>query len=184
MKTLRAFLHVMDAQTLIVTVLALVSTYVCQRFGIVAEIPTSLIGLAVVFPIVFSINAAYKRREEALICLSGIKAHAMGLYYAHRDWLSSTGGGTEHAVRFKKIIEELLGAISSDLQPTGRSQPSHQRVMNAFSQLSRSHETLRKDKLGVSEVSRANQYMGKMLTDFARMSNIAIYRTMIVTKCF
>ena len=29
-------------------------------------LPTGLIGIAIVFPIVFSINAAYHRREEAL----------------------------------------------------------------------------------------------------------------------
>ena len=65
MKTITDFWSILDTQTLIVTILALGSTFLCQHFGLLADIPTGLIGLAVVFPIVFSINAAYRRREEA-----------------------------------------------------------------------------------------------------------------------
>ncbi len=61
-KILKHFWQVIDLQTLIVTVMALGSTYVCLRFNILADIPTGLIGLAVVFPIVFSINAADSAR--------------------------------------------------------------------------------------------------------------------------
>ncbi len=61
-KILKHFLQVIDLQTLIVTVMALGSTYVCLRFNILADIPAGLIGLAVVFPIVFSINAADSAR--------------------------------------------------------------------------------------------------------------------------
>jgi hypothetical protein len=44
---------------------AVASTYLCGRFGLLAEFPLTLIATAVVFPIVFSIGGAYKRREAA-----------------------------------------------------------------------------------------------------------------------
>ncbi len=62
MRTLKCFFGVMDLQTLTVTILAVGSTYVCLRYNVVADLPTGLIGLAVVFPIVFSINTAYRER--------------------------------------------------------------------------------------------------------------------------
>ena len=62
------------------------STYMCLRFKFAADLPSGLIGIAVVFPVVFSINAAYRRREEALGYFADLKAHCMALYYAHRDW--------------------------------------------------------------------------------------------------
>jgi len=65
MKTIKNFFRVFDHQTVIVTLLAVGATFFCRRYGLQAEIPAGLIGLAVVFPIVFSINAAYRRREEA-----------------------------------------------------------------------------------------------------------------------
>ena len=65
MKVLHNFLRIVDGHTIVVIVLALISTYICVLLDFSANMPTGLIGIAVVFPIVFSINAAYRRREEA-----------------------------------------------------------------------------------------------------------------------
>ena len=46
MKVLRDFAAVVDSQTLIVSLLAVGSTYLCERFDVKADIPTGLIGLA------------------------------------------------------------------------------------------------------------------------------------------
>lgn len=79
------FISILDVQTAIILILSLVSTRLCLYFEIIFEMPTGLIGIAIVFPIVFSINAAYRRREEALAYLASFKASAVSLYYAHRD---------------------------------------------------------------------------------------------------
>ena len=50
MKTIKDFLSVVDHQTLIVSILALGSTFACEYYGLVADIPTSLIGLALSTP--------------------------------------------------------------------------------------------------------------------------------------
>ena len=78
MKCISAFFKIIDAQTIIVTLLAIVSTYICNRFEFYAPLPSSLLGIAIIFPIVFSINTAYKRREEALKYFASLKAHAVG----------------------------------------------------------------------------------------------------------
>lgn len=185
MKTIKDFVSVMDAQTVIVTLLAVASTYLCVRFGWLADIPTGLIGLAVVFPIVFSINAAYKRREEALKFFSGIKGHAVALYFAHRDWVpGDEGAESEHAARMREMIEELLGAIRADLGGKGRSGESLGRVFAIFSRLSGSLEGLRGAGVAANEISRANQYASKMMIDFERMRNIAHYRTPIALRAY
>ena len=66
MKVIINFSKIIDGQTVIITFLAILSTYLCDRFGFYADLPSGLIGIAIIFPIVFSINSAYKRREEAL----------------------------------------------------------------------------------------------------------------------
>jgi predicted membrane chloride channel (bestrophin family) len=186
MKTLKQFAGLtLDAHTIIVTLLALASTHLCLRFGLAADVPTDLIGLAVVFPIVFSINAAYKRREEALGFHGSIRAHAVALYYAHRDWAPAAAGpGSAHAARIRGLVEELLGAIGADLGRKGRTPETLARVFAVFSKLSASHEELRRADLGVSEVSRANQYLGKMMVDFERMRAIAVYRTPLALRAY
>lgn len=185
MKTIKDFLSVVDHQTLIVSILALGSTFACEYFGLVADIPTSLIGLAVVFPIVFSINAAYKRREEALKYFGGLKAHAVALYYVHRDWVPGTGGKeSAHAGRVRGIIEDLLGHVKDDLKNTGRRQESFAKVIGEFSKFSGSLEELREAKVTNSEISRANQYVSKMMIDYERMRNIATYRTPVTLRAY
>ncbi len=62
------------------------STYLCRHYNIVADFPMTLIATAVVFPIVFSIGGAYKRRENALVKYSSIKAHGRAIYFATRDF--------------------------------------------------------------------------------------------------
>jgi predicted membrane chloride channel (bestrophin family) len=55
---------VFDFQMLIVAVLALLTTFLCRTYGLIAELPIDLVGIAVVFPLVFSINSAYRRRPR------------------------------------------------------------------------------------------------------------------------
>lgn len=62
MKRLSRIFLIINRKTLIITALAVISTYFCARLGIVADFPLTLIATAVVFPIVFSISGAYKRR--------------------------------------------------------------------------------------------------------------------------
>ncbi|MHC4741046.1 MAG: hypothetical protein ACYS8Z_03995, partial [Planctomycetota bacterium] len=56
----------LNAKSFTVAALAVVSTHLCLRYNILADFPMAIITTAVIFPIVFSIGGAYKRRESAL----------------------------------------------------------------------------------------------------------------------
>lgn len=185
MKTLKDFISILDWQTLIVTILAIGSTFLCQHFGLVADVPTGLIGLAVVFPIVFSINAAYRRREEALKYFSGLKGNAVALHYGYRDWLS----GEEKEIsryrrQFRKHLTDLFKTIEEDLSTGGRNNTVMEQIFNLFSNLSKSNEMLRENGVSVNEVAKANQYVHDMIIDYERMRNIAAYRTPIALRAY
>ena len=60
------FFLIINIQTLILAILSVLSTFVCIQFGFKADFPFTLIATSIVFPIVFSIGGAYKRREAAL----------------------------------------------------------------------------------------------------------------------
>ncbi len=83
---LKKLFFVVNAKSVIVAVLALISTYLCRRFNLVADFPLALITTAVIFPIVFSIGGAYKRRENALREYGSLKAHGRAIFFAARDW--------------------------------------------------------------------------------------------------
>jgi predicted membrane chloride channel (bestrophin family) len=175
MKAVRHFLKIVDFQTGIITILAVISTYICNRFGFYADLPSGLIGIAIIFPIVFSINSAYRRREEALKYFASLKAHAVAIFYAHRDWVKAD---PQHAERVRKMIHSLLSVIKKYFASSPeKEKASFDNVYRELSKFSLSHEKLRQANVPANEVSRLNQYLRSVIIDFEKMRNILLYRT-------
>ena len=183
MKSIRSFIKIVDHQTIIVMVLAIISTYLCGRFRLLADMPSGLIGIAIIFPIVFSINAAYRRREEALRYFASFKAHAVALFYAHRDWTPSKDN--EDRERIIGLIRTLF-TNTRDYFSISDEKSNNQlfSVYKFFSQISKSHEKLREKNVPANEISRANQYLRAMIIEFERMKNILRYRTPISLRSY
>lgn len=168
---------IINLKTLVVTVLAVISTILCQRFNISAEFPMTLIATAVVFPIVFSIGGAYKRRENALAKYSSIKAHGRAIFFASRDWLPETDGDVQNKI--KCLLEELLVACRTLFaKPVSEMAEHEEEVYRIFSQLSTFiKEDLRGRDLPSGEASRCNQFLSKMIIAFEDVKHIYQYRT-------
>lgn len=184
MKTLRTFIGIIDRHTITVTLLALVSTHLARTMGLSAQMPAEIISIAVIFPIVFSINAAYMRREEALRYLASMRSNAVGLYFAHRDWGRSDSAHS-HVHRARTQVSDTFVATRRFLQSgSERSATQLDEVYESFSDLSRSLESLREDGLSGSDVSRANQYLRMMMMDFELLRNIVNYRTPVPLRAY
>jgi len=170
------FISVFDWHVLLVAALACAATYLCLDANIAADLPTSLIAMAIVFPIVFSINAAYTRREEALRYLGLVRANIASIYFAHRDWVADADGS--HRSRAADLGKSLYGSICEALaaEPDAMA-AARLRVREDFSRFSRSIEALREAGLSSTEVSRVNNYLNLALTDFERLRAISDYRT-------
>jgi len=182
MKAIKNFSKIIDSQTVVITLLAILSTYLCDRFGFYADLPSGLIGIAIIFPIVFSINSAYKRREEALKYFASLRAHAIAIYYAHRDWVPDNPA---HAHRVKQLINNLLQRVKEYFLSSVENEPEKfNQVYKKFSEFSLSHEQLRKEKVPANEISRVNQYLRAIIIDFEKMRNIFLYRTPISLRAY
>jgi predicted membrane chloride channel (bestrophin family) len=175
MQVIKNFLTILSYQTWIVMALSFLSTFMCSRYHVLVNLPTALISIAVVFPIVFSINAAYKRREEALCYFASIKSSIVALFYVHRDW--GRHGQQEDSKRARELGMSLLINIQQYLTAKEHQQAQFQNIYHVFSQYSISIEKLRDVGLSGSETSRAQQQVRNMMNDFERMRNILIYRT-------
>jgi predicted membrane chloride channel (bestrophin family) len=172
--TLVDFARIIDRQTILVMVTAVVSTFVCLRLGIVVDLPFELVAVAIVFPIVFTINGAFQRRESALGELGELRANLLGIYYLHRDWPKDSAAG--HAQRVMGLLREVHRLLPDSLR--GRDAVEAHGVHRVFSQLSLSHEALRHDgQLSPSELVCANQYLRSAIENFEKLRNIAVYRT-------
>lgn len=182
MQTYRNFVGLVDRQLLAILVLSLLATWVCRQYGILAELPTSLIGTAVVFPIVFSIHAAYRRREEALEALAAIQGDASTVLLAGRYWPVQPQPEVEREI--VRTLGELLRAIRSYLHEEGRRAADRQKVHAAYAEVQAALRGLRAGGVASAEMSRVQHSMRMIHVHFEKLANVARYRTPLSLRAY
>jgi len=176
MQWLKSLRLIFSIHTLVITVLAVLSTYLCRKYGVTAEFPLTLIGTAIIFPIVFSISGAYKRREAALREYGNIKAHGRAIFFATRDWLAESD--EEVRSEAKGLLSGLLKACRDLFHtPVDEMNAKEREVYAAFSRLSVFIKGFRGRGMATGEVSRCNQFLSKMVVAFENVKHIYQYRT-------
>lgn len=183
-RVLKSFLLIINYKTLIITGLALVSTYICYHNDMIAKFPDMLVGVAIVFPVVFSIGSAYNRREVALQRFSDFKGHAIALFYATRDW--PIDKNNDIPARTRQNIQELLVLIRTMFVDSKHSdwQENEKDIYEHFSKLSILTQELRNYGCQSTEISRVSQYVSKMIIAFDNLKIIQVYRTPITLRAY
>ena len=183
-RILRSLVLIINYKTIIITVLSIISSYVCFHFGLTAKFPDMLVGVAIVFPVVFSIGAAYNRRETALQKLSDFKGHAVAIYYAARDWPSNKEN--DLAERVKKLIGQMYKLMSRICQSQSEKdwQENEKKMYSMFSDLSLLSMEFRNYGVQSGEISRVSQYVSKIMIAFDNMKIIWRYRTPITLRSY
>jgi hypothetical protein len=183
-KVLRSFLLIINYKTIIVTTLSIVSTYICYRLGLTAKFPDMLVGVAIVFPVVFSIGSAYNRRETALQRFSDFKGHAIAIYYATRDWTTEKNADLPNRVR--ELVNEMVVLMRSMFTAKGKDgwQEKEKKLFSLFSKLSDTTMEMRKFGVQSGEISRVSQYVSKMIIAFDNLKIIHDYRTPVTLRAY
>lgn len=175
-RSLGSLTQIVNRKSVVISALAVVSTWVCLRLGIKADFTLTLIATAIVFPLVFSIGTAYARREKALEEYGALKASGRSLYLASRDWVPHHDPHRDESL--KSALTELLAAMRDMFKgPLKDAQPHEERAYEAFSRLSEFVTKMRAEDLAATECSRLNQYIGRMIVAFENTRNIYEYRT-------
>jgi hypothetical protein len=175
---------IINYKTFIITSLAVLSTYLCVKFGFTAKFPDMLVGVAIVFPVVFSIGSAYTRRETALQRLADFKGHAIAIYFASRDWPSDKNH--DLADRSRKMIHDLM-RLMKDMFKTEHDPEwieNEKKMYSLFSNLSMLTMELRKHGVQSGEISRVSQYVSKIIIAFDNLKVIHNYRTPITLRMY
>ncbi len=175
-KWIKRITLIINIKSLIITSLAIISTMFCLHYDIKASFPLTLISTAIVFPIVFSIGGAYKRREVALDEYGSIKAHGRALYFAVLHWLENPP--QELKTELKERLQNLLESCKIMFtHPVNELEINEKGVYNSFQGLSEFIKTMRTHGLPSGEASRSNQFLSKMMISFERIKHIYQYRT-------
>lgn len=183
-KVLKSFLLIINYKTLVITTLSVISTYVCYRMGFTAKFPDMLVGVAIVFPVVFSIGSAYNRRESALQRFSDFKGHAIAIFYATRDWTTDKDHDLPKEVR--KLVTEMMAIMRKMFSSHNRKQlqENERQIYAYFSRLSGITNAMRAHGVQTSETSRVNQYVSKMIIAFDNLQVVHTYRTPVTLRAY
>ncbi len=183
-RVLKSFLLIINYKTLIVTTASVISTYVCYRFGFTARFPDMLVGVAIVFPVVFSIGSAYNRREGALQRFSDFKGHALAIFYATRDWTTDKNHDLPQQVR--RIVTEMMAIMRKMFASDNRADllENERKIYAHFSTLSGITNAMRAHGVQTSETSRVNQYVSKMIIAFDNLQVVHTYRTPVTLRAY
>ncbi len=184
MKLLRSLSLIINYNTFIVTFLALASTIICEHYGIAANFPLTIVGVAIVFPIVFSINSAYTRRETALTNLGDFVNHMTALYHASRDWLNPAQPD------FQKETKQRIVACFDQLRVLFTSMDekdiheNETKLAEHLSDLSSFAQKLRDFGVHGTEMSRISQYLTRIGGAVEDMKVVLKYRTPVTLRAY
>lgn len=181
---MKRILLIVNLQTIIIAALAVISTALCIHFKFEADFPLTLIAMSIVFPIVFSIGGAYKRREAALKEYAAIKGYLRAIFFVARDWLENPK--PENVTKMNTIIFDFFNNFRIMFtRPKSELIENEKKVYDSFSDISLyiKHE-LRDEGLSSGECSRTNQYLQKMMISFESIKHIYQYRTPRTLRAF
>ncbi len=163
--------------------MAVLSTLLCSYYSLQADFPLTIIGIAIVFPVVFSIDSAYKRRERTLMLLSDFKAHVNAIFMASQQWIAPANKEIEHEVKNDLIsVFEALKHLCSVHQKDY--QKAETNIYQKINNLSQTLQKLRKLDMYLGEVSRVNQYVSKLIIDIENIKVIKQYRTPVTLRAY
>jgi hypothetical protein len=179
----RSFWLIINYKTFVLTGLSVFCSYLCFTYGLIAKFPDMLVGVAIVFPVVFSISSAYARRETALQRWADFRGHAIAIFYASRDWPSDKSN--DLVERTRALTTEMV-TRTRELLTSDRKDWAVREVefFKLFSQLSEITMELRKYGVQSGEISRISQYLSKMVIAFDNLKIIYQYRTPITLRTY
>ena len=79
---MRTYLEIVNIKTVHVVLISFAASFLAIQFHISFDFDFLLISAALIFPLVFTIREAFKRRERALQSLSRFKASLITIYYS------------------------------------------------------------------------------------------------------
>jgi hypothetical protein len=98
---LKQYSVVLNTRTIVVVLISVIITFLCYRLNINFNVDLTLISIAVIFPLVFTIRGSFRRREKALEHLSQFRSAIKTINY----FFEST----------PKLTDELKAEISGIL---------------------------------------------------------------------
>lgn len=171
------YFSIINQRTLITLIISILVLYVCYDQEIIYNIDLTLISIAIIFPLVFAIRGAFRRREKALEHLSKLKSALIGIIYTFEGSAKLTDDQKAKAVSLSNdIIENLILHLDG-------THPEKDKLKTAFHNLS---DYMNKNGEVISNGTKTKVYgfLQKVHEGVENCIAINIHRTPISLKAY
>lgn len=171
------YLSILNYRTLLVLVISVITVYLAYRLNINFSIDLTLISIAIIFPLVFSIRGSFRRREKALEHLSQFRS---ALKTVHCFIMSKN----ELSEEFKNEFSSLIVEISENV--LGHLRHNHSGTTDLDATINKVYDFLSdKDEfIGRPMRDKVFRYMNDLHESIENLRAINIHRTPISLKAY
>ena len=181
LSTLKSFIENFNFMVVLQMVIAAGAVWLFDKYDIYFNFHISLFVSPIVFPLAFSINTDFQRREKVLDDLANCKSAAMVLFFCMREWREGAGLDETWLKDIKQKINSMMFNLREYLltSKTKRRDIIARIMYEDFSDLSQLIEKVRASKLPANPaiVSKSVHLLRMFTLSFERLRVIREYRS-------
>ncbi len=174
---MRKYLQIINIRTFQVLLICAITSFLVIRYNLKYNYDLTVISIAIIFPLVFTIRAAFRRREKALEHLSRFKSSLQIVHYCFqrskkledaKKWVVK-----EHLTRISDSLLHLLAKRTQD-------QTELRASLAAVFQFIQDH----KEEISSSEALKIFRFMKDVHASTENILAIDIHRTPISLRAY
>ena len=179
--TLKSFIENFNFMVILQMVIAVCAVWLFDTYDIYFNFHIGLFVSPIVFPLAFSINTDFQRREKVLDDLANFKSSSMVFFFCMREWREAAGLDEMWLNNIKKKIHSIMFNLREYLltEKEKRREIIARMMYEDFSDISQLVEKVRASKLpaNTSIVSRIIHLINALTLSFERLRVIREYRS-------
>ena len=116
---MKPYLIIINHRTWIALLISIATPFICFTYNINFDIDLTLISIAIIFPLVFTIRGSFRRREKALEHLSEFRGtiKTIGYFFSSNELLSDEAKADLNKI-FLIISNDLMDQLSANSRDT------------------------------------------------------------------
>jgi hypothetical protein len=173
----RNYLHIINIRTLLVLLISGATSFLVINFDIKYNFDLTVISIAIIFPLVFTIRAAFRRREKGLDHLSRLKASLTIVYYCFQRSKKLT---EEDKALMTNTLVQMSDSLTSHLGKQVHDQEDMRALQEKVFQFIQSH----KEEISTSEAMKIFRFLKDVHSSTENLIAIDTHRTPISLRAY
>ena len=171
------YFSIINHRTLYTLIISLAIPFICYEFKLQYNIDLTLISIAIIFPLVFAIRGAFRRREKALEHLSKVKSSLIGIRYS---FMGSAKMSKEEKAQGISHSQNIALSLIDHLDGTSTDKNNYEASINQLIEFMEAHP----ETVSNSIKGKVFGFLQKVQEGAANCMAIQTHRTPISLKAY